>query len=87
LHLEAEEFLHVFDDHDEEGQFDAERLGFVGRASHVGCAHVGCGDFQNAAGDVFVCDALDVSISHCRYTHGLACQCWRTLQNSKEGMF
>jgi hypothetical protein len=41
LHFECEVLFEILDYHNEERQLNAERLRGVGRASHVGRAHVG----------------------------------------------
>jgi len=64
LHLESEVFFQVFDDHDEEGQFDAESLLGISGASDVVGAHVRAHDFQHARLNVLVSDTLDVPIAH-----------------------
>lgn len=56
---------HVFDDHDQEGQLDAQRLLGVRRACDVGGGHVGARDFEDGGLDVGVCDALDVAVPDC----------------------
>ena len=40
LHLETKVLLQIFDDHDQEGQLDAQRLGGVGRATDEGRADI-----------------------------------------------
>lgn len=63
LHFECEVLLHVLDDHDEEGQFDAQGLLGVGGTSNVGCGHVCPEDLQHQALDFAVCNTLDVAIA------------------------
>lgn len=41
LHLKGEVLVQVLDDHDQEGQLDAQRLGGVGGARDEGGGHVG----------------------------------------------
>lgn len=69
LHLEAEVLLEVLDDHDQEGQLDAQRLLRVCWASDEGCADIGGHDLQDGRLYVLVCDALDVPIAHCIQGH------------------
>jgi hypothetical protein len=54
---------YVFDDHDQEGQLDAERLLGVSGALDESGADIGAHDLQHGGLDVGVRDALDVSIS------------------------
>lgn len=56
---------YVLDDHDEEGQLDAECLLGLSGASDVVGGHVGAHDLQHRRLDVLVRDALDVPIPHC----------------------
>jgi hypothetical protein len=64
LDLEGEVLLQVLDDHDEEGELDAERLLGVGGARDVRGAHVGAHDLEHQRLDVVVGDALDVAVAH-----------------------
>ena len=61
LDFKGEVFLHVFDNHDEVGQFDSESLPGIGRASDVSGRHVGTHNLQDKTLDVGVGDALDVT--------------------------
>mmetsp|Transcript_35103 Transcript_35103/g.113645 ORF Transcript_35103/g.113645 Transcript_35103/m.113645 type:complete len:205 (+) Transcript_35103:67-681(+) len=62
--LEGEVLLQVFDDHNQEGQLDAQRLARVRRASDVSSAHVRAHDLENAGLDVGIREALNVAIAH-----------------------
>lgn len=64
LHLEREVFFQVFDDHDEEGELDAEGFARVGGAGDVGRTHVGSDDLQNQRLNVVVSDSLYVAIPY-----------------------
>ena len=55
---------YVLDDHDEEGQLDAECLRRVRRARHKGRRDVGRHDLKHGRLNVVVGDALDVAIAH-----------------------
>ena len=62
LDLKAEVLVEILNDHDEEGQLDAERLmGVIWRAD-VHCAHVGASHLEHTASDVAVCEAFDVAV-------------------------
>ena len=64
LHFEGEIFLEVLNDHDQEGQLDAEGLvGVCGAGDEVG-RHVRAHDLEHTALDVGVSDTLNVSVSH-----------------------
>ena len=47
LHLKAEVFLHVLDDHDQEGQLDSQSLVGVRWAADVGGSDVGAGNLKD----------------------------------------
>ena len=64
LNLKAEVLLEVFNDHDQEGQLDTQRLGRVSWTRDVGCAHVAAHDFQNTGLDVTISDTLDMSVTY-----------------------
>jgi hypothetical protein len=53
---------YILDDHDQEGQFDAQRLFGILRTRNWGRSHVGSHYFQNWGLNVLVSDALDVAI-------------------------
>jgi hypothetical protein len=56
---------YIFDDHDEEGEFDAQGFLFVLRTGYEGCGDIGAHDFEDRRLDVLVSEALDVSIVNC----------------------
>jgi hypothetical protein len=62
LNFEGKVFLHIFHDHDEVWQLDAQGLPGVGRAGDVRGADVGADDLQDKALDVWIRDPLDVAI-------------------------
>ena len=64
LYFECKVFLHVFDNHDQVGQLDAQRLPRVSRTSDVSSAHIGPHNFQDEALNIWIGDPLDMSISH-----------------------
>ena len=64
MHLKGKVLFHVLDNHDEKGQFDAQRLLLVGRARDVCCAHVCAHNLNHKRLDVVVCDSLDVAIAN-----------------------
>jgi hypothetical protein len=63
--LESEILLEVLEDHDKEGELDAEGLLGVGGAGDVGRRHVTAADLKSGGLDVRVSDALDVTITDC----------------------
>ena len=63
LDLEGEVLLEVLDDHDEEGELDAEGLVGVGWAGDVVGGDVGAHDLEDGGLDVGIGDALDVSVA------------------------
>lgn len=63
LNLEGEVFLKVFEDHDEEGQLDAQRLASVCGARDEGGGDVRAHDFEHRRLDVLIGDSLDVSVA------------------------
>ena len=64
LDFEGEVLLEVLDDHDEEGELDAEGLVGVGGAGDVVGGDVGAHDLEDRRLDVGVGDALDVAVAH-----------------------
>ena len=64
LDLESEVFLEIFDNHDKEGELDAERLLGIGGAGDVRSGHIGSFNLEHQRLDIVVCDALDVSVAH-----------------------
>ena len=64
LHLEGEVLLEVLDDHDEEGELDAQGLTGLGWAGNEGRGHIGTHYFENTALNVRVCYTLDVAVSY-----------------------
>lgn len=56
---------YIFDDHDEEGKFDAEGFLFILRTSDQGSGHVGAHNFEHWGLDVLIGQSLDVSIVNC----------------------
>jgi len=64
LNLKCEVLLQILDDHDEEGQLDAQGLLRISRALHEGGADVRTDNLQHQGLDVVVSDALDVAIAH-----------------------
>ena len=63
LHLKGKVLFEVLDDHDEEGQLDAERaIGLCG-ARYVRRGDVCSNDLQHGRLDVIVCDSLNVAIA------------------------
>ncbi len=61
--LEGEVLLEVLDDHDEEGQLDAERLLRVGGAGDVARVDVAADELEHGRVDVLVGEALDVAVA------------------------
>lgn len=64
LYFESEVFLHIFHNHNQVRQFDAQSLGFFGRTRDVRCADVRADDVQHQRLDIVVRDALDMSVSN-----------------------
>lgn len=64
LDFKGKVLLHVLDDHDEEGQLDAQRLLGICRAGDVCRADIGAHDFNDQRLDIGVGDALDVAIAY-----------------------
>ena len=58
-------YVYIFDDHDKEGQFNAERLTFILGAGDEGGGDISAHDFKNWTLDILVGDALDVSVVNC----------------------
>ena len=75
LNLKAEVLLQVLDQHDEEGQLDAERFAGVTGATDKGCADVGAHHLQNGRADVLIRNPLDVAIAHCN-AKAQCISCW-----------
>jgi len=64
LHFKGEIFLQIFDDHDEERQFDPERLFRIRRTRDVGRADVGSNNLKDEGLDVVVCDTFYMTVAH-----------------------
>lgn len=64
LYLEGEVLLEILEYHDEERQFDTQRLLRLGGTDDVIRGDVGSHDLQNGRLDVRVGDSLDVSVSN-----------------------
>lgn len=64
LHFESEVFLQVLDDHDQERQLDGKCLLWVKRSVDVVCGHVGSHNFKNWWLNIWICDSLNVAVSH-----------------------
>ena len=56
--------IYVFDDHDQEGQFDGEGLFGVHGAGDVVGAHVGSHNFEDRRLNVGIGDSLNVAVTH-----------------------
>jgi hypothetical protein len=56
---------YIFDNHDEEGQFDAQRLGLVLRTGDEGCGNVGSHDFKHGGLNILIGEALYVPVVNC----------------------
>ena len=54
--------MYVLDDHDQEGQLDAQGLVCVGGAGDEGGGHVGAHDLEHRGLDVLVGQPLDVAV-------------------------
>ena len=57
--------MYILDDHDKEGQFNAECLSFILGTGDKGGCHVCAHDLENWALDILVSDAFDVSVVNC----------------------
>ena len=55
---------HILDNHDQEGQLDAQSLVLIGRTRDVVGGYVRAHDLEHAGLDVLVRDTLDVAIPH-----------------------
>ena len=62
--FEGEVFFQVFNDHDQEGEFDAQSLLGVHGGGDVVGAHVGAHNFQYARLNVLISDALNMTIAN-----------------------
>ena len=56
---------YILDDHDEEGQFDAEGLLFDLWTGDEGSGDIGAHDFEHRGLDILISDPLDVSVVNC----------------------
>jgi hypothetical protein len=65
LHFEREVLLHIFNDHHQKGQLDAQSFLGISRAADVVGAHVGAADLEHTGLNVLVRDTLDVPIPYC----------------------
>ena len=64
LHFEGEVLFEVLNDHDEEGQLNAERLVGVGGAGDVVGRDVSAHDLEDGGLDIGVGDTFDVPVAH-----------------------
>ena len=84
LNFKAKILFHIFDNHDEEWEFDTKRFLGIGWTRDVGCANVGSHNFQYQRLDVIVCDSLDMSVSNLsKSTYLIICYNITMLENSK----
>ena len=72
MDFEAEVFLEIFDDHNQERELDAQRSAWLCRAGDVCGAHVGAAYLEDRRLDVVVSDSLDMPVADC--TDGKASQ-------------
>ena len=64
LHFESKVLLQVLDDHDEEGQFDGERLLRVEGRVDVVRRNVGAHDLEDGGLNIGIGDTLDVAVAY-----------------------
>ena len=64
LNFEGEVFLEIFDNHDKEGELDAQGLLGISWTRDISGRNVGAFDLEHQRLDIVVRDALDMSISH-----------------------
>jgi hypothetical protein len=64
LNFEGEVFLEIFDNHDKEGELDAQSLFGISWTRDIGGGDVRSFNFEDQRLDIIVRDALDMSISH-----------------------
>lgn len=57
-------FAYILDDHNQEGQLNAESLVGISRAGDIVCRDVSAHDLKDRALDVGVSYSLDVTVSH-----------------------
>ena len=55
---------YIFDNHDEEGQFDTESFLGIGRTCDERCAHIRTNNLQHRRLNVLIRNSLDVTVSH-----------------------
>ena len=53
---------YIFDDHDKEGQFDAQSLVLIGRACDEGSGDVGAHDLEDRRLDILISQPFDVAV-------------------------
>ena len=64
LNFKSEVFLHILDNHDQIWQFNSQSLSRVSRTSDISGTNIGSHNLQNKTLNVWICDSLDMSISH-----------------------
>ena len=64
LDLKCKVFLHVLDNHDQIGKFDAQGLPRIGRTGDISRADVGSHNFQNKTLNVRIGDSFNMTISN-----------------------